>query len=48
MFALSRDAPTAERVGVAMQQAFGSVGITSDVYVSEINRQGPKVLPDFE
>ncbi len=44
MFALSRDAQTAERVGAAMQQAFLSVGITSEAYVSQINRQGPKVL----
>ncbi|GAB3542526.1 homoserine kinase [Spirosoma fluminis] len=44
MFALSRSAQTAERIGQAMQQAFLSVGITSETYVSEINRQGPKVL----
>jgi homoserine kinase len=44
MFALSRDAQTAERVGAAMQQAFLSVGVTSEAYVSEINREGPKVL----
>ena len=44
MFALSRDIQTAGRVGVAMQQAFLGVGITSDTYVSEINRQGPRVL----
>ncbi len=46
MFALSRDAQTAERVGAAMQQAFLSVGITSNAYVSEINRQGPRILTD--
>jgi homoserine kinase len=44
MFALSRDVQTAERVGAAMQQAFLSVGVTSEAYVSEINREGPKVL----
>ena len=44
MFALSRDAQTAGRVGAAMQQAFLGVGITSDAYVSEINRQGPRVI----
>jgi hypothetical protein len=27
-----------------MQEAFLSVGIASEVYVSEINGQGPKVL----
>lgn len=44
MFALSRDGQTAGRVGTAMQQAFLSVGVTSDAYVSEINRQGPRVI----
>ena len=45
MFALSRDVETAERVGAAMQQAFLAVGILSEAYVSEINQQGPRVLP---
>ncbi|WP_077923304.1 homoserine kinase [Spirosoma sp. 209] len=44
MFALSRDAETASRVGAAMQQAFLGVGITSEAYISEINRQGPRVI----
>lgn len=44
MFALCRDAATARRVGQAMQEAFLAVGITSEVYVSEINRQGPRVI----
>ncbi|KAB7727022.1 homoserine kinase [Rudanella paleaurantiibacter] len=44
MFALCRDLATAERVGQAMQQAFLAVGITSEAYVSEINRQGPRVI----
>lgn len=44
MFALSRDLVTAERVGSAMQQAFLTAGITSEIYVSGINTQGPKVL----
>lgn len=44
MFALSASADIAQQVGVAMQEAFLSVGIGSEVYVSEINGQGPKVL----
>lgn len=44
MFALSRDQATADRVGMAMQQAFLTAGITSDIYVSGINTEGPKVL----
>ena len=48
MFAWSRDLQTAEKVGEAMQQAFLSVGITSETYVSQINQQGPRVLTDAE
>ena len=48
MFALSRDVETAQRVGQAMQQAFLSVGITSNVYVSGINTVGPRVLSNVE
>ena len=44
MFALCRDAEIAQRVAEAMQQAFLAVGITSEAYVSEINRQGPRVI----
>ncbi|MCY7360276.1 MAG: homoserine kinase [Rudanella sp.] len=44
MFALCRDAETAQRVGQAMQEAFLAVGITSEAYMSEINRQGPRVI----
>lgn len=44
LFALSRDRQTAERAGAAMQQAFLTAGITSEIYVSGINTQGPKVL----
>jgi homoserine kinase len=44
MFALCRDAETAQRVAQAMQEAFMAVGITSEAYVSEINRQGPRVI----
>ena len=48
MFALSRDVETAQRVGLAMQQAFLSVGITGEVYVSGINTVGPRVMRDDE
>ena len=44
MFALSRGRQTAERVAVAMSGAFGSVGITTKSYVSQVNQEGPKVL----
>ncbi|RRB02614.1 homoserine kinase [Larkinella rosea] len=44
MFALSRDQPTALRVGASMQAAFQAVGIGSELYVSGINQEGPRVL----
>ncbi|GAB3891408.1 homoserine kinase [Larkinella knui] len=44
MFALSRDQPTALRVGNSMQAAFQAVGIGSELYVSGINQEGPRVL----
>ena len=47
MFALSRGRQTAEKVGEAMRQAFGYVGITTKCYVSQINEEGPKVLESF-
>ena len=47
MFALSRGRQTAEKVGEAMRQAFGYVGITTKCYVSQINQEGPKVLESW-
>lgn len=44
IFALSRDEETAQKAGIAMQHAFLSVGITSEVYISGINGVGPTVL----
>ncbi|GAB3937214.1 homoserine kinase [Larkinella terrae] len=44
MFALSRDQDTALRVGASMQAAFQAVGIGSELYVSGINQEGPRVL----
>jgi homoserine kinase len=44
MFALSDARATAAAVGQAMQQAFQSLGLTSDVYVSTINQEGPRLL----
>ena len=44
MFALSRDQPTALRVGNSMQAAFQAVGIGSELYVSGINQEGPRVI----
>ncbi|OZI05451.1 homoserine kinase [Siphonobacter sp. BAB-5385] len=44
MFALSKDRDTAKKVGEAMQRAFASVQIESEIYVSSINQNGPVVI----
>lgn len=44
MFTLSKGRETAERVGKAMKGKFAEAEIDSKVYVSAINREGPKVL----
>lgn len=44
IFALSKDQETAEEVGRKMQNTFGALNIDSEVYVSPINRQGPRVV----
>lgn len=44
IFALSADAGTAKHVASSMQQRFKQIGLDSDVYVSGINRVGPKIL----
>lgn len=44
IFALSTDEATAKRVGEAMQAQFTNLKLKSDVYVSEINNAGAKIL----
>lgn len=44
IFALSTDAATAQRVGEAMQAQFTELKLKSDVFVSEINNDGAKIL----
>lgn len=44
LFALSKDWVIAQQVGEAMGTAFERVGIESEVYVSKINKQGPRVI----
>lgn len=44
IFTLSKGRETAERVGQAMQATFAKADIDSKVYVSAINRDGPRVL----
>ncbi len=44
IFSLSRDEETAKEVGRKMQNAFGMLNIDSEVYISSINREGPRVI----
>lgn len=44
LFALSNDWAIAQQVGEAMTAAFANIGIGSEVYVSKINKLGPRVI----
>ncbi|MCK5738419.1 homoserine kinase, partial [bacterium] len=44
LFALSTSKRTARKVGAAMQQEFSRIGIDSDIHISTINQQGPKII----
>ena len=44
VFGLSTEKEIAEEIGVKMKQVMTDQGIESDIYVSKINTQGPKVL----
>jgi homoserine kinase len=44
LFALSNDWEIAQQVAAAMTASFEQIGIGSEVYVSKINKQGPKVI----
>lgn len=44
MFALTQEKGQAERVGLAMMNACRAKGMDCDLYISSINRQGPKIL----
>lgn len=46
IFALSRDEDTASAVGNAMQQACDHIGLGNEVYISSINKEGPKILEE--
>ncbi len=43
VFALCRGKKTAEKVGAAMQLVCDEVGLSNDVYISQINQQGPQI-----
>ena len=44
IFALGENEETATRTGKAMEDVFKAIGINSDVFVSQVNRQGIKIL----
>ncbi|MHA8066491.1 homoserine kinase [Aquirufa sp. ROCK2-A2] len=46
LFALSKGKETAQLVAKAMENEFAKVGIGSESYVSNINQQGPMILPN--
>jgi len=44
IFAFSTSYETAERIGKAMQSVLSDLGVENDVYISKINKEGPRVL----
>jgi homoserine kinase len=46
IFALSKDEETAQRVGTKMQNVFAAADIGSSVFVSQVNKQGIKILTE--
>jgi homoserine kinase len=44
IFALSKSEAIAKRAGEAMMKALASIEIDGDLYISKINKQGPKVI----
>lgn len=48
MFALCKGSTTAQEVGTAMAGALENIGIDSDLFVSEVNQNGPLILSENE
>jgi len=44
VFALTKERSQAERVGIAMKNACRAKGLDCDLYISSINKQGPRIL----
>lgn len=44
IFALSEGESTGIRAGEKMYEAFRKIGVESDIYVSKINKEGPKII----
>lgn len=48
VFALSTSEEKARQVGLVMKESFSELNLDSDIYVSPVNRSGPKVLAPEE
>ncbi len=48
VFALSTSEEEARQVGLVMKESFSELNLDSDIYVSPVNRSGPKVLAPEE
>ena len=46
IFALSQSRDSADKIGKAMQQAFHDIDLENEGYISEINKQGPRILEE--
>ena len=44
IFAFSKSRKTAEKAGAAMQEKLKELKINNDLYISKINKEGPKVI----
>ncbi len=44
IFAFSKSKPAAEKAGAAMRKVLSDIGIGNDLYISKINRTGPRVV----
>ena len=47
IFALSSSNEIAQKTAKAMQQAFDRIGLENEVYISSINKQGPRILKEY-
>ncbi|PAU93580.1 homoserine kinase [Aliifodinibius salipaludis] len=48
IFALSRDNETATAVGKVMQHEYEEIGLDNEVYISPINKEGPRILEEVQ
>ena len=46
IFALSQDKDTAHKIGEEMTAVFDDLNVESEIYISKVSEQGPKILKD--